>query len=116
MSAETASYVAACACPDDKDQVVDVENVIFSQRCARCGGILSTEAGSVYQTLMLLEAMRTTCAAYSAPSTRPARQRSPRALLASSKAAPSATLPASASTAAACNAPSRSSPAWTTKP
>jgi hypothetical protein len=59
MSAETATYVTSCACPDDKDQAVDVENVIFSQRCARCGGILSTEAASIYQTLMLLEAMRT---------------------------------------------------------
>jgi hypothetical protein len=58
MSAETATYVTSCACPDDKDQAVDVENVIFSQRCARCGGILSTEAASVYQALMLLEAMR----------------------------------------------------------
>jgi len=59
MSAETATYVTGCACPEDKDQVVDVENVIFSQRCARCGGVLSTEAASVYQALMLMEAMRT---------------------------------------------------------
>ena len=59
MSAETATYVTSCACPDDKDQVVDVENVIFSQRCARCGGILSTETASIYQAIMLMDAMRT---------------------------------------------------------
>jgi hypothetical protein len=59
MSTEAATYVTSCACPDDKDQVIDVENVIFSQRCARCGGVLSTEAASVYQALMLMEAMKT---------------------------------------------------------
>lgn len=59
MPADTARYLTSCACPGDKDRVIDVENVIFSQRCARCGGILSTEAASIYQAIMLMEAMKT---------------------------------------------------------
>ena len=59
MTADTASYITSCACSADSDRVVDVENVIFNQRCARCGGILSTEAASIYQAIMLMEAMKT---------------------------------------------------------
>lgn len=59
MTADTTSYITSCACSADSDRVVDVENVIFNQRCARCGGILSTEAASIYQVIMLMEAMKT---------------------------------------------------------
>jgi hypothetical protein len=50
-------YVTRCACDDVQEQVTDLENVILTERCARCGGTARTRAMSVYEAAAHLQAM-----------------------------------------------------------